>query len=840
MTETKKALIVFDSPEMRQKVRRALTRSLVGHIVAAESGAEAVSFLNADAFDIVITSIELDDFDGWRLTRLIRTDVFPTSSRTPIIGIAHTWCERIAETTAREFGINCLLPVDEVDLLGEHVDTHIKAPDKKECPLSVLVIEDNADQRQLANRVLQERFQVTLARDGLEGLETWRQGQFDLVLLDVMLPELSGEQVLENIMKENPKQSVVMMTAHGGAKLAGGLLLKGAVDYISKPFTPRQLRHVCDIASRREDYIVSNAQFAKRVNDLQASKLAFEKASMAHQHLLDSLQTIVVELDLKGNILFLNQAWQKATGYSVKDTYFQSLSSLVPDTEVEMRDQLNGVIDSFASGDVNQADLEIQLLTKNNEQLWTHLHLSRHMNGIHGQTISGWMHNITAEKHAKLELEYVSIHDKLTGLFNRSYFDIKLKEIANNVREESQTYSLLFIDLDQFKVLNESAGHHHGDIVLQHASQLLSNRLRNTDWLFRLGSDEFAVILSHANTSHAKEIAEDLQKLIEHKLTYTLNNETYEFSCSIGITEINGKTDPPSDYLVQADQALYVAKKRGRHQIHIYNPADTDSIELKENLDWVSRIKAAINDDNMLLYYQPIYQSDSESVEYYEALVRYRQKDGSIVAPGLFLPALESAGEIALLDSWVIRKAIETISVYPQLGRIGINLSAFAFEDEGLLPEITRALEHYHVSPRKVVFELTESASLDNLTVTRTIIEQMHKLGCRFAVDDFGSGFSTFNYLKNLPADYVKVDGAFIKNLANDPVDQALVKSISEIGKALGKKTIAEFVENQQILNMLKTMGINCAQGFYLGRPAPIQDVIREIDARNALTKVSK
>ncbi len=272
----------------------------------------------------------------------------------------------------------------------------------------------------------------------------------------------------------------------------------------------------------------------------------------------------------------------------------------------------------------------------------------------------------------------------------------------------------------------------------------------------------------------------------------------------------------------QADIALYAAKKQGRNLAHLYDINDQHSSALKASLEWARRLHQAVADDNLVLYFQPVVDISSRETVYHEALVRLNIDD-RIVSPGEFIPALEREGDMSLLDRQVIRKAIKYLDDYPKLERIAINLSAQGFSDERLVPLIKDKLSEYKVEGSRIIFELTESASLSNISATKRIVAKIAQLGCEFSIDDFGTGFSTFNYLKQLPAQSVKIDGSFVVELAKNPVDQALVKAIYEVATALGKKTVAEFVEDEETLVLLEKIGINYAQGYHLDKPKPVE-----------------
>jgi len=360
-----------------------------------------------------------------------------------------------------------------------------------------------------------------------------------------------------------------------------------------------------------------------------------------------------------------------------------------------------------------------------------------------------------------------------------------------------------------------------------------TTRLRDSDIFSRIGGDEFALLLPNTTQKIALKIADDICALLDD-YQCKIEGQVFKINCSIGISEITGQEGNPEEYMKQADIALYAAKKQGRNLAHIYDRNDIHSKDLQVTMEWTRKLHQAVADDNLVLYFQPVVEISNRKTAYYEALVRLTI-DGRIVAPGEFIPALERQGDMSLLDKQVIGKAIKYLAEYPELKKIAINLSAQGFSHERLLPLIKEKLEKYQVDAHQIIFELTESASLSNITATRQIVSLIGELGCEFSIDDFGTGFSTFNYLKQLPAQSVKIDGSFVVDLATNPVDRALVKAIYEVATALNKKTVAEFVENEQTLELLQEIGVTYAQGFHLGKPQPVQELFKSSRIYNTI-----
>jgi diguanylate cyclase (GGDEF)-like protein/PAS domain S-box-containing protein len=822
MSKEIKLLLVNSDSDIRRMLRDLLEKSGFHDILEASCSLSACQFLRENPIDLLITDIEVPGLDGWRLARLVRAGVFKCRNDIPIIVVAKTWCERIAETTAREFGVNAMIAMEHHERLGAIIQKCLEAPAEVLRNPCVLVVEDNPDTAQIAKRVLQHRFDVELAMDGLAGLQAWLERRHDLVLLDTMLPGMAGPEVLQEILKVDPNQPVVIMTAFSTVELAEDLMLKGAADFIAKPFLAEQLRRVCELAAKREDYLVSHAQFAERVKAERASTLAYRKISEAHQRLLDNLSTVVLELNQKGELEFLSQAWTSMTGYPIEESLRKPLASFLPPEAENWSNWLQPLL----TGKVRELQGEMRLQHKQGNILWIDFRLDAGLPGKNGLSIFGTLDDISERKKTQTQLEFLTMHDRLTGLYNRHYFDGALRRMAATSARGTGNHALLYIDIDHFKVINDNYGHQRGDAVLREISELLLERLRQSDVLCRLGGDEFAILVPNTDTTYVRAIADEMASLIQNHQIRIDDQVRLNLSCSIGISEINGSAESPEEYLKQADIALYVAKRRGRNRIQVYDPRDKESEELRKSLDWARHLRLAIEEDGIVLHFQPIMHIATGQISYYEALVRLQLPGRGLAFPGEFIPALEMAGEMALLDHNVIKKALELLKQHPSLGRIAINLSAQAFSDEELVPLIEKQLRLNELKPQQVMFEVTESASISNITAAQRMIHQLNELGCEFAVDDFGTGFSTFGFLKQFPADTIKVDGSFISHLDRDPIDQVLVRSISEVARQLGKETVAEFVSSESLLNIVKDLGIDYAQGYFIGHPQPVEDLI--------------
>jgi len=436
--------------------------------------------------------------------------------------------------------------------------------------------------------------------------------------------------------------------------------------------------------------------------------------------------------------------------------------------------------------------------------------------------------DITEAKALSEEIAFRASHDPLTGLINRYEFEIHLNSL---LRESVKTdvHALCFIDLDRFKIVNDTAGHLAGDELLRQLGKLMKLAGRKQDILARLGGDEFALILSHCEQAQAKKIAEKLQKIINNYELFW-DNHALKVGASIGMVSVR-KGDDALDVLKFADTACYAAKNTGRNKVYIFSEDDKYLSQQSGEVQWVPKIEQALVNDLFCLYAQQIVPlKQSHSLKKYEILIRLIDEDGSIISPGIFLPAAERFSLATKIDCWVIKQALTWFTNNPDtlntLDCFSINLSGQSLADEKIQFFIIGLIDELNFPTQKLIFEITETAAINNLLQAQSLISGLQKIGIRFALDDFGSGLSSFAYLKNLPVEFLKIDGLFIKDIVTDSIDRAMVKSINEIGQIMGKETIAEFVENQEIVEILHDIGVDYAQGYHYNKPIPLDKIV--------------
>jgi len=442
--------------------------------------------------------------------------------------------------------------------------------------------------------------------------------------------------------------------------------------------------------------------------------------------------------------------------------------------------------------------------------------------------------DVTEMRTLSRQLAHQAMHDALTGLINRRELESRLKETLSEARRyPDDQHWLCYIDMDQFKVINDTCGHMAGDELLKQVAADLRRHVRESDLVARMGGDEFAILLRHCGDGEAREIVERMRESL-HELRFAWDTKSFSVSASFGLVQISPASGSLYDLLSAADTACYVSKDEGRNRVHVYTPDDDATSRREGEMQWVHRIHEAIKEDRFVLYYQPIEPLQNVTRKpHCELLVRMLDTDGTLIPPMAFIPAAERYNLMAEVDRWVINRAFTALGAHPHGSPCGdqmisINLSTQSLCDDNLLPFVLDQLRRTGVDAHRICFEITETAAIANLSRARQFITALQARGCRFSLDDFGSGLSSFGYLKNLPVDFLKIDGAFVRDILDDPIDLALVESINQIGHILGIQTIAEYVENDRIADLLRRVGVDYGQGYGIARPAPLAELNEE------------
>jgi diguanylate cyclase (GGDEF)-like protein len=414
--------------------------------------------------------------------------------------------------------------------------------------------------------------------------------------------------------------------------------------------------------------------------------------------------------------------------------------------------------------------------------------------------------------------------DSLTGFYNRQGFMERLEHSVSSTKQQS---ALLFIDVDQFKIINDTSGQIAGDQLLNQIGALIKKQLSDTDTLARMSSDEFAVLLEDCSLTKAEQCAEKIRLAIK-QFRYFYKDKLFDIAVSIGVVKINSDQHDYSDLMGKADLACNIAKELGGNRVHVYHASDKNTVQREDELQWVSRINRALEEDRFLLYKQLIQplQDNSGEHQHFEVLLRLQDENDKIISPFFFIPAAERYNLMSKIDRWVIKNALKKMSSAQTQSALScsINLSGQSFCEPGFVEYAIEQIRKSDVNPENICFEITETAAVSNLSQAIDFINSLKKIGCKFSLDDFGSGMSSFTYLKNLPVDYLKIDGYFVKSLLESKVDHAMVSAINQIGQVMELKTIAEFVENDDIFQELKALGIDYGQGYGIGKPEPFSE----------------
>ncbi len=558
------------------------------------------------------------------------------------------------------------------------------------------------------------------------------------------------------------------------------------------------------------------------VNDIQSER---ERAQVT----LHSIGDAVITTNVNGEIEYMNQVAQMLTAWNfeeIKNTPVQNVFRII---DQDTGEPIHDIIHSCLNEGISINKSALILVTKNNNEKDIESSISPILNTsgkIEGIVIV--FHDETQRRQLEKTIRHQATHDALTDLLNRDAFDQQLNEHVVEAKDHDKTHVLCYLDLDRFKLVNDTAGHSAGDQCLIEIASLIQSCIRSDDIFGRLGGDEFGLILKHCSTESAVKITNNIISSIR---SYQFNWDgcDYRLGVSIGIVPIDQSTSDVSEAVRKADLACYTAKDQGRGQVYVYEEQDSELMRRQEEIFWATHITEALENNRFRLYAQPIVplMNTLSPVRHFEILVRLFDADDQIIQPGAFIPAAERYNLMYSIDKRIIRDTFEFIHKMESRQEevhYSINLSGNSLNEEGLTAYIESMIERYNITARHICFEITETAAIKNLQSVKQFIGQLKKIGCQFALDDFGSGLSSFQYLKNLPVDYLKIDGSFVCDMVNNTIDHAMVAAINEVGHVMGIKTIAEYVENDQIIRKLKDLHVDYGQGYGIEQPRPLAE----------------
>lgn len=588
--------------------------------------------------------------------------------------------------------------------------------------------------------------------------------------------------------------------------------------------------HAMQIGSALEVVLFSLA-LADRINFDKREKLAVKQEAIENLERFKSLYDNAIEgifqCTLEGRFISVNPAMAQFMGYATPEELLSHVSDKGAQMmmDPERYHEFRRIV--LSKGQV--MNFEMQGQRRDGKPFWCSLS-AKVVQGNDGKPalVEGFVVDITERKHSEDQLHFLARHDPLTGLVNRREFERRLEVALGEAHRDHVQHTLLFMDLDQFKLVNDTCGHIAGDELLRQVTLHIQQQMRAGDTLARMGGDEFGVLLEHCSGANATAVANKIRTTIQD-FRFVWDNKIFTLGVSIGLVTISPQVESVKVLLSLADAACYAAKDAGRNRVHEYDPSDHEVVSQRNQMQWISRLNLALEKDEFVLYVQPIVAVTEEyeqpQARHFEVLIRLMNGQ-ELVFPGAFLPAAERYNLMPALDRWVVRHLFQWMAAHPdkvaQWEVCSVNLSGLTLGDDDFPAFLRQQFETWAIPYDKICFEITETIAVINLATTLRFMEEFKALGCRFSLDDFGSGFSSYGYLKNLPVDYLKIDGTFVKDIETDEIDYAMVESINRIGHVMGKKTIAEFVENPQILALLRTIGVDYAQGYGISRPIPL------------------
>ena len=578
----------------------------------------------------------------------------------------------------------------------------------------------------------------------------------------------------------------------------------------------------------KRDELESNLK--TEINVRKSAEQSMRISEERFRNLFEDNPLMLLTIDRHGRILSVNRRCETQLGYRQNQIIGVDIQRLVyPDDNNVVNDLIERC---FGMPDARH-QYTLRKQHRNGEVMWFR-ETAKLIEDENSIVVLLACEDITETRVLSEKLSYQATHDNLTGLVNRWEFENRLVRILEDAKLRGTEHVLCFLDLDQFKIINDTCGHSAGDELLKQLGVLLQKHIRSRDTLARLGGDEFGVLLEYCALSSGRRTARNLLNAIK-EFRFAWGERQFRIGVSVGIIAIDETCDSIADLMAGADAACYAAKEQGRNRVHVYTSSDQQLAQRHGEMQWASRIPDALEKNKFELFYQVIYPMDgnAETGKSFEFLVRMRDdKSNEIITPAQFLPAAERYNFAERLDRWVVAHAFVVIRMLEtkkfQFGSFGINLSGNSLGNEEFLDFVLSEMNRSQIRPESVCFEITETAAISNINSAQRFILRLKEEGAGFALDDFGTGLSSFAYLRELPVDYLKIDGLFVRDIAEDPIQYAMVKSINEIGHVLGMKTIAEFVETHAVMEKLAEIGVDYCQGYHIGSPRPINHLIDE------------
>jgi diguanylate cyclase (GGDEF)-like protein/PAS domain S-box-containing protein len=647
---------------------------------------------------------------------------------------------------------------------------------------------------------------VHLAANAEEAVASAHEYRPDIILMDIMLGgERDGVDAAIEI-KESLNTPIVFLTAYADENTVERAKKAEPVGYVLKPFKERELQTTIDIAL-----------YKARVD------LKMQEQEQLFEAVLTSMNDALIAFSKDRTIRFLNPVAADLTGWNAEEVIGRNIDEFF--TLFDENSELSAAIPYGMVEKGKDFDFEnVYIATEQGGRVSIagSITPTRTDETTGGGFIT--FRDVTDIKEMSEIIEYQASHDTLTGLMNREEFFSQLLDVSKAAQQENKIHSFVYLDLDQFKIVNDVCGHLAGDELLRQVSNDISTQLSSEEHVAgRLGGDEFGILLLNVPLPQGMALAQNLLRNINRKFIWQKN--AFHITASIGLVPVAGVNADGYSILAAADDAAYLAKESGGNSVKVYETTDYKFLKRRGEMQWISRLNHALEDDRFVLWGQPLAATVGTEIDHLEVLIRMLDHDASLISPADFIPAAEKYNLMPAVDRWVLTNAFRHLQQMTADGRspvFSINLSGASIADERILDYIQDLFSSTGVNPSQICFEITETTAIANMSRATSFIRRLKALGATFALDDFGNGFSSFSYLKQLPVDYLKIDGSFVRGIADDPIDFALVESVNNIGHVMGMKTIAEYVKDERIQRILEEMGVDYLQGYQIAKPAPL------------------
>ena len=661
-----------------------------------------------------------------------------------------------------------------------------------------------------------ERFGYTvvgIAASGNQAIDLVKQHTPDIILMDIMLVgDIDGIETA-TIIKNDFAIPVIFLTAYSDEKTLERAKIAEPSGYILKPFKDKELYTTIDISL-----------YKYRVDQELKRQQRWSTA------ILHSIGDGIIATSTDEKIILSNPIAEKITGWTEEEAIGKYIADIIELEDMNETEHSKMILPNADDSFQRKRPFTFKscyLANRFGEKLQVEGSLSSitdKAGNFEGLVLA--IRDMTTVKKLSEAVAYHTSHDKLTGLSNRENFSLELERILEIESEDESFYSMAYIDVDRFKIVNDTCGHTTADSMLVEIASIIKEFAPNPNDSARIGGDQFGLIIRSKSEKEALKKVQSLHSTF-HKKKLQWEGKVFAYDTSIGLTFINGSSENVSEILAQADDACLLAKEEGGNRIKIYDRKGNQFLQRRGEMEWVSKLNAALEENRFELYIQEIRPLGKETYSKGEILLRMKDEEGNTIMPADFIPAAERYNVMPQIDKWVIKQSIETQmkninnGKFKHIKEVSINLSAQSMSDATVLEFIKKEFTRTGIPPQAICFEITETATITNMASAHDFINDLKQTGCSFALDDFGSGFSSFNYLKNLPVDYLKIDGIFVKNMHEDEENRAMVEAINNMGQIMGKKTIAEFVCNSRIIEMLGEIGVDFAQGYEIATPEP-------------------